>query len=284
MCSDIYLHRYRPGFLPVRQWTDRMDRFRSAVRLARPTGRPISTSCFWQRVWLACFWRVDYLWFTVPGRVGSLYSWRNWWHHHAQYRSNPGQLYKYTRKAFSDSLLDCDDFHILSFVLFCIYPCQMEDVVHHGWLELNQGTRNLVQSNVSRDYDDGKLSGSIITLNILYGHHIIKKRQPFERWFITVLDSSKAVSRARAQWAEMKKIPKQQQQMARWPLWFCTSAILTIPRTGLHQPAFTVRMRCCSAFYFFHQGFVMTFIYIVDLYNKKMKIPLVHRAWCWALW
>lgn len=25
----------------------------------------------------------------------------------------------------------------------------MEDVVEHGWLELNQGTRNLVQTNVS---------------------------------------------------------------------------------------------------------------------------------------
>lgn len=29
----------------------------------------------------------------------------------------------------------------------------MEDVVEHGWLELNQGTRNLIQTNVSDDLD-----------------------------------------------------------------------------------------------------------------------------------
>lgn len=92
---------------------------------------------------------------SVPWRFGSLHLGRNRWHHHPQHNSNSGQLFV----SISLSII-CANFLVSgtsNFPLF--FPLnftfnnnrrqQTVDVVEHGWLELNQGTRNMIQLNVS---------------------------------------------------------------------------------------------------------------------------------------
>ena len=51
----------------------------------------------------------------------------------------------------------------------------MEDVVEHGWLELNQGTRNLIQTNVSDLYFSTRVSECVLSeaINLVIIHYCV---------------------------------------------------------------------------------------------------------------
>lgn len=93
---------------------------------------------------------------SVPWRFGSLHLGRNRWHHHPQHRSNSGQLlfvsvsiYYLCKPFFLVSGTSNFPLFFLNFTFNNNRRQQTVDVVEHGWLELNQGTRNMIQLSVS---------------------------------------------------------------------------------------------------------------------------------------
>lgn len=113
---DIYLRSDRVGILPVRQWIDRLGRYRQPKCLASSLGtfrfdalsmtRAVRWSWTNKKALFSLLVMLMFfsLLYSVPWCFSTLHLGRNWRHHYSQHCSNPGQFSSWLFTAFANLL------------------------------------------------------------------------------------------------------------------------------------------------------------------------------------